>query len=63
AEAEKQLEQGQTQLAMKSIDRAIKLKPDEMVFYKYAHSMANSLNDRARAKAYVRAAMRRVNFD
>ncbi len=63
AEAEKKLQEGQTQLAMKSIDRAIKLKPDELVFYKYAHSMANSLDDRARAKAYVRAAMRRVNFD
>lgn len=58
AEAENLMTAGEFDRALKSIDKAIKLKPDELVFYKIAHSMANATDDRYKARAYVKAALR-----
>lgn len=58
ARAERHIESREFQEALQMLDRAIRLKPEERVFYQLARSAALEIDDRERAQKYEKAAER-----
>ena len=58
ARAERHIENRDFEKALQVLDKAIRLKPEEKVFYQLAQSAAQQTDDRTRAQKYEKAAKR-----